>query len=226
MNSLIQSGDQWHRQPISREIYKPASHSVSVPAVCQLSERDFFQPASQSWGHSVSLGCRDWQRWTELCVNLFIPTRINLLTPHLHCLLSSPTCTQFWLPLSFSPSSYHPYQAEYTEYVPTCTPAGISLFPPHTFHLSLSLSLSLSSSFLLSPRGIVLLCFSLSQQLSFSSPVHNISRQGSRCLLKSAAQHHVCTRAWSCVCASWCAQWNVRLPPTSGAKIGKCVFLR
>lgn len=78
-----------------------ASSSVGVPTVCQLSERDFCQSAGQSWGHSVSLGCRDWHRWTQLCVNLFIPTRINPLTSN--CLSASLSVPRLLHPLSLSP---------------------------------------------------------------------------------------------------------------------------
>lgn len=36
----------------------------------------------------------------------------------------------------------------------------------------------------------------------------------------------VCKCVFVCVCVSWCAQWNIQLPPTIVAKIGKHAFLR
>lgn len=109
------------------------------------------------------------------------------------CHLERSNC----LPLPLSPSHY---RAEYT----VCSHAHASwhlllpllflLLLPHPFLYPV---LSASVSSVAPPGGMVSLCFGLSQLWSLTSPVHSF-RQGSRCLLKSAA------RLCACVCARAC----------------------
>lgn len=91
------------------------------------------------------------------------------------------------------------YQAEEPESMPTCIPAGAfsSSFLSSTFLPSFC---RLPSS-----RRSSVVLFSLSPQLSFFSPVHNKSRQGSRCLLETAARHCVHVGAQPDVCSQICS---------------------
>lgn len=70
---------------------------------------------------------------------------------------------------------------------------------PRSSHPFLPPALSATVSSFAPPGGMVSLCFGLSQLWSLSSPAHRF-RQGSRCLLESAARLRASTSAFAPVC--------------------------
>lgn len=152
----------------------------------------------------VSVGEVKWsfsqfglRRWTQLCLKRFIPLWIYLPSSNLHRLT-----VFFPLPLCFLASTFIIQINRICNHLYPSWRLSSSI-PPSASHPPVS---PLSS---FSQRNAVVLFF-LSQQLSFSSPVHNKSRQGSRCLLPSDSHMLLCIlmRAGKYAAVSEQLSWN------------------